>query len=185
MGSDATTHQPDENPVRRQLCCFGHAGEASVDGAQIKVQWHGRPTPNYPGACDPTKPGVQFVFGGRARIDWHDAALFTELCASSQSTFPNAWTSTGNGPSGASYPVPANSDLDTKGHTNKDGDLGIAIYGLTEDQTPAEAYPLSTNTLATNYNAGSLGQCSNTVNDSVCNDIIGTNSTTIFYPNYT
>jgi hypothetical protein len=63
---------------------------ASVDGVEIRVDYTGHPTPSwpgankalYPGGCDPSKRGVQFVFGNLSRIEWQQNDLYAEICAS-------------------------------------------------------------------------------------------------------
>ncbi|GIU90684.1 MAG: hypothetical protein KatS3mg010_1783 [Acidimicrobiia bacterium] len=64
----------------------GQTAVGQVDGLQLRVDYTGRPAPSYPGGCDPTKPGVQFVVGGETRFAWNaspgGATRWIELCGS-------------------------------------------------------------------------------------------------------
>ena len=99
-----------------------------IDGTQFVVQWKGRPAPPYPDGCDPTRDGVQFIFGNWSRMQWgngNQKDAYVELCGLRADTFPNVW--------GDNYKTPwGNVNYKTAaGH-----DLGIAIYGLHEDSSP-------------------------------------------------
>ena len=83
--------------------------EVSYNGSQLNVKWHGRPAPVFPGGCDVTAPGAQWIFGGTARIDWKNTDMFAELCANKQSAYSG---------------VPA---------TAPGADYGVGIYGISED----------------------------------------------------
>ncbi|HWS46161.1 MAG TPA: hypothetical protein VN636_09900, partial [Acidimicrobiia bacterium] len=108
-----------------------------MDGLQFDVSWKGRPAPAYPGACDRTLPGVQWIFGGVARINWGNTSSdqFAELCASKQSAFPS-WGSPnwGNG---------SNATRNDNG-----SNLGIAVFGMSEDSA-GPAPVLSTDSATT------------------------------------
>jgi len=56
--------------------------DSQVDAMNIWVTYRGAPSPPYPGACDPTKPGVQFIFGNLSRMVWTGNPASIELCGS-------------------------------------------------------------------------------------------------------
>jgi hypothetical protein len=105
------------------------ASLAFMNGMNFDVSWDGRPSPPFPGGCDRSLPGVQFIFGGFSTVAWGTTAThssFNELCASRQDQFPN-WD---NDPACAADPNSATcySSATAPGHN-----LGIAIYGMSED----------------------------------------------------
>ena len=52
---------------------------ASIDGMKLDVGYTAVSRPNFPGACDPDGPGVQFVFAGDSRVRFVDGTV--NLCA--------------------------------------------------------------------------------------------------------
>lgn len=52
----------------------------AVDGADVIVEYTGPPSPTFPGGCDPTLAGVQFVFGNLSRMEWIANDEWVELC---------------------------------------------------------------------------------------------------------
>jgi hypothetical protein len=64
----------------------GQSAVGQVDGLRVRVDYRGRPAPSYPGGCDPTRPGVQFVLGGETRLAWNagpgGSTRWIELCGS-------------------------------------------------------------------------------------------------------
>ncbi|MGQ0826470.1 MAG: hypothetical protein ACT4OX_15810 [Actinomycetota bacterium] len=63
--------------VRRQA---DTTASVAVDGIRLDVKYEGLPAPSYPGACDPTRGGVQFVLGAETRLDWIGSPFLGELC---------------------------------------------------------------------------------------------------------
>lgn len=125
-----------------------NAAPEFVNGLDVKVSWIGRPSPAFPGGCDRTKAGTQFILGGYAKINWtadgtHN--MFAELCASKQSSFPN-WD---NDPACAADPNGA-ACFNVTTNPKNGQDFGIAIYGMTEDAANALTYPQTLNTSDTN-----------------------------------
>ena len=120
-----------------------------LDGMQYVVTYHGPPAPNFPNGCDSSLPGVQFVFGGDARVDWGQGSrdFFGELCASSQDMFPN-WD---NDPTCAASTYVGDPGVDPtqnkacnftgvpNGHN-----YGIAVYGLSDGTAPVQSTTAST-----------------------------------------
>lgn len=68
----------------------GQSAVGQVDGLRVRVDYTGRPAPSYPGGCDPTRAGVQFVLGGETRLAWNaasgDTTRWIELCGSRTAT---------------------------------------------------------------------------------------------------
>jgi hypothetical protein len=108
-----------------------HEATLNVDGMQMTVSWFGRPAPPFPNGCDNTQPGVQFIFGNTARMAFGEntgLAMYMELCANPQDQTPSPFAG-----QATTYPNrygPVNYTTGT-GHN-----LGIAIYGLSEDSAP-------------------------------------------------
>jgi hypothetical protein len=115
-----------------------HTTLAYVNGADFTVQWYGRPAPEFPGGCDRTLPGTQFIFGGAAKIAWGTAAsrsMFAELCASRQDLFPTKGSDNTPVP-GAGYQYQSSfcsSGPSCDFTTGNGHNFGIAVYGMTED----------------------------------------------------
>jgi hypothetical protein len=130
-------------------------GQLKLDAMQLNVAWNGRPAPQYPNGCKISDPGVQWIFGGTARMDWGNSSshdVIVELCASKQNQFPPpaGWAANPTGPTADPNETsahllstidhaftPAVPNINNVDYTTGNGNaMGIGIYGLSDDSSP-------------------------------------------------